>query len=857
MRKHVKKQLTEILESLLMLHSELLGKNTLDVMDSLQDSQQAAVVVGETLEKQVLTKQPVSLLEQYCEELFLISQEEYVLETRVRVLDEFIIQVKNFVENISATYQIAFFPYKAEMWDSLESIWQEANRDECCEAVVVPIPYYRYEGKTKETVVCYDGDKFPSHVPIVSYLNYSLENEKPDVAYIHNPYDNRNLVTSVHPYFYSAELKKHVGKLVYVPYYVTTGAIAQDHKLLSAYFHMDYMVAQSPMFKEGCKDMFYYDKVVALGSPKLDKAIRMCQQGKEVWIPEEWKATLQGKKSLMLNTSLNCFLQQGAQYLQKLYVLFQWVKEHKEVAIVWRPHPLLEATMHSLRPQLLEKYQILKAYFEQEKIGIFDNTPEIERTIAVVDGYIGEEGTSVINLFGAVGKPIFLMNNFIYRELDELWKRKVRIADMEFVNEKWYMVSSSYNGLFSVNGERTNAKSVEWNDICFEGRDEGAPYWNTSHSSLASVENQIHMIPEIAWQSVSYDCKRQEFFRPYGPKEYVENKKLLRFKDMVSYEESRFFLPNKNEAIWEYGSITKQWTAYTKCLEDWRQQIPKEKYMYLWDVCGFVQDENMLYMVSCYTNRILCFNMRSKEHKIYSVGEQEYTYSAITGSNGVFWLAESASGNIIKWDSRSNQEWEIRMPSELGLYVRYDGLRMVHNRLFDMGDWIISTPAFANGMVKVDKLTGNVSLCAKELWVDANLPCNDYHPSYYMVSGFAKQIDKNTLWIQRTFDDVLIELKVDSEEYNIQYPMLSETSMEKMLENEDGFERINRGYSAFARRESRVFSMEGFMDDFVSGRLEHVRERQLTELSDIAVNLDGTCGQKVHEFMMNVLKKES
>ena len=39
--------------------------------------------------------------------------------------------------------KIFFLPYKASMWDSLESVWKAAVEDkEHCEAYVVPIPYY-------------------------------------------------------------------------------------------------------------------------------------------------------------------------------------------------------------------------------------------------------------------------------------------------------------------------------------------------------------------------------------------------------------------------------------------------------------------------------------------------------------------------------------------------------------------------------------------------------------------------------------------------------------------------------------------------------------------------------------------
>lgn len=45
-------------------------------------------------------------------------------------------------EESSKKIKVAFFPYKISMWDSLESIWEAADRDESCECQVIPIPYY-------------------------------------------------------------------------------------------------------------------------------------------------------------------------------------------------------------------------------------------------------------------------------------------------------------------------------------------------------------------------------------------------------------------------------------------------------------------------------------------------------------------------------------------------------------------------------------------------------------------------------------------------------------------------------------------------------------------------------------------
>ena len=262
MRNAIKEQLQKIIISLTELHIEIYKQKVICIQQNLQDYQQAAIIIGETIEQQASEEtEAVFLLEKYCEELYYLSQEEIVSWKAIDRLNSLLIEVNNRIEKIQTTYQVVFFPYKAEMWDSMESIWLACKEDKRCEAVVVPIPYYRYDADKKETIPFYDGDKFPEYVPIVSYLEYSLQNEMPDVAYIHNPYDNANLVTSVHPAFYSNEIKKYVKKLVYVPYYASRGSISQSMSLLPIYLNMDYMVVQSEHFIKRNKNLFYYSLI--------------------------------------------------------------------------------------------------------------------------------------------------------------------------------------------------------------------------------------------------------------------------------------------------------------------------------------------------------------------------------------------------------------------------------------------------------------------------------------------------------------------------------------------------------------------------------------------------------------------
>ena len=114
--------------------------------------------------------------------------------------------------------EIVFMPYKASMWDSLESVWKAADADPECDAYVVPIPYYDRNPDHSFGEFHYEGGEYPDYVPVTHYNNYDISKRRPDVIYIHNPYDDCNYVTSVDPRFYSRELKKYTDKLVYIPY---------------------------------------------------------------------------------------------------------------------------------------------------------------------------------------------------------------------------------------------------------------------------------------------------------------------------------------------------------------------------------------------------------------------------------------------------------------------------------------------------------------------------------------------------------------------------------------------------------------------------------------------------------------
>ncbi len=387
-RRRLKLEIEAVFQVLLNTHHEKLTGPREVVISTLEECQQAALVVGNKLEA-VLSDhaEMVSILEEYCEELYQAALEPDRAGHHGERLDSLIQAASGLLEPIETYLQIVFMPYKASMWDSLESIYLAAREDSECECLVVPIPYYNMDQNRKRAELVYEGNEFPENIPITDYREYHLESALPDVIYIHNPYDEYNVVTNVHPDYFSGRLKKYTGCLVYVPYYVTAGFFSEGHRNLSVYRNMDYMIAQSEHFKEEAKGQPYYDKMLPLGSPKLDRVIRICRDNRS--LPEQWKAQLAGRKIVMLNTSINTMLRDTEAYLDKLDYLFRYFQTRKDVGLIWRPHPLLSSTITSLRPAYGKRYRELVEYFRTNQVGVLDETPDLTATIAISDAYIG------------------------------------------------------------------------------------------------------------------------------------------------------------------------------------------------------------------------------------------------------------------------------------------------------------------------------------------------------------------------------------------------------------------------------------------------------------------------------------
>lgn len=315
--------------------------------------------------------------------------------------------------------KVAFFPYKISMWDSLESIWKAALKDERCECQLVPIPYYTKNGAGEIEAEHYEGDKFPAEA--LDYRTYFVEQEKPDIMYIHNPYDQYNKVTMVDPRFFSTELKKSGGSLVYVPYYMAGRCTKYENMLASCgnmgAVYSDYIIVQCENLKKAFEFCgFPEHRLLVLGSPKIDAIYQI--EKKTYDVIEKWKSVIQNRKVILLNTSISTCIQSDG-WLEQIREFIEPVLQNERLALIWRPHPLLLDTIQAMLKEG-NQYGTLLEYISNAPNAIIDDSDTAEAAIKVSDAMISDY-SSLVMQYTFTGKPAYLLTGKSVAENDHIF----------------------------------------------------------------------------------------------------------------------------------------------------------------------------------------------------------------------------------------------------------------------------------------------------------------------------------------------------------------------------------------------------------------------------------------------------
>lgn len=442
-----KRRLLELLKTIIQMTDLLENEN--EQANVIANCQTAISIIYDNLTAEFSEKENVFAdLQAVYDLLTLINEQKITVNAELTIKMKQLLQIifSKLDKLIPLKLNVAFMPYKVTMWDSLASIYETAQRDPDCVTNVIPIPYYKLVDSQK--IPTYEGDLFPEDVKITPFDQYNLEQEEPDIIFIHNAYDQFNTITQVDKRFFTSNLKKYTDMLVYVPYHITGfGKLQGDAQYITyaipTMANIDKIVVAGQFVKDAAvKYGIPQEKVLVLGSPKMDAVYQATKNGKR--IPDKWKEILEGKFVFALDTNCMYLINHSFDGFSYIEQVFDAARMIPNCAVIWRPHPLSRISIAHYAPQMLKQYDQLVVEIKMNSPKypnvIFDDGPEYLSFLNASDAYVSE-ANSISALYTSTERPII----FPYDKLadDTLWLPESSFY--YFYNSKypWYKIADN------------------------------------------------------------------------------------------------------------------------------------------------------------------------------------------------------------------------------------------------------------------------------------------------------------------------------------------------------------------------------------------------------------------------------
>lgn len=278
--------------------------------------------------------------------------------------------------------RILFVPYRYDMWDSMQTIFEAAKRNR----YILPA-YYRYKCQDKWHS---DWDRFAWRYGADVLTEYEALNSKGfDFVVFHYPYKN-NRITEVKPLYQPGCLYHFSEKIVYAPYYAddATCDLESDGMVFA-----DIVCATSENHAEIVKKHYgdFVDAgiktVLSCGSPKFDL------------VTDELKGDY-----VLVAPSLMPVIRYGTKQIEKYVDIVTDLVVHGET-VIFREHPLTMAGIKTMRPDVEDEWRTFKRFLMEHNVICEAPGEDIAaETFKYCKGAVLDPG-SLVALWKRTGRP--------------------------------------------------------------------------------------------------------------------------------------------------------------------------------------------------------------------------------------------------------------------------------------------------------------------------------------------------------------------------------------------------------------------------------------------------------------------
>lgn len=878
MYKFQKKMILDTLETLHEVYGilfKLVESHDSAALNLLAQCQALAAQIGGAIEgmaddASLLVKE----IEQYCETVYLIGTKLDSDEAvqYLQGLPSILKYVENGIQAIPADkYRAVFLPYKASMWDSFDSVWRAAEADPQCECHVIPIPYFHKNADGTLGKMNYEGARLPADVPLEKWDTFDLENFHADMIFIHNPYDDKNLVTTVPPFFYAKNLRNYTDMLVYIPYFICNDEMPKELCILPGTIYAHKVIVESETIRAAyITEWENYanensgletlddpkDKFVALGSPKLDLALRVCQNPPA--LPHQWNGIFldhkgRRKKIILYNTTLSMFLADTGAYLKKLSVVFSLLETIQGIILWWRPHPLLYETLATMRSDYAAQYKSLVKWYQERSFEIlddgcrkgnmvgpqksyhfiYDGSADLYRAIAWSDAYYGD-WSSLVKLYQATGKPIMIQN---IETPSIAGNQDMPVMSENLFDDGKYLWFSAVNCNAFLRMDKQT-----WNPEYAASFPNSGVFANRIVNKSVIHEGKLYFAPFHSKWFYRYDWTKNvvETLNPHGGV-MIPNENGAQFVSVVSYGKYIFYMGYRFKGIVRYDTQSGAFRCFDKWVKEIDRLIGRREKIYFLYVCTV---GNKLYCPCVFARAVLVFDMDTCGYEIIRLKTKTEGLRGIAFDGKSFWLAsEFDSQYLIKWDGESSEVVEIENPKPGGagiwevvatnagvFYLPYQNnvsLRVNGSRIEMVDELCNLFPVYNDADWIGHNVIGDI------IYIHINGGCSNAVAAYNTATGEFRQEE--------------IHLKEDEIKHLREYAFAV---------------KINQcaDFPQTVSCESHELALDSFAGLIKNGFRDvdmDAWQRNLEKwIKGIAVHPDGTAGQEIHRYTKNMILGE-
>jgi len=761
--------------------------------------------------------------------------------------------------------EFAFLPYNAGMADSLESVFLAAKDDPMCDAYWVPVPYYELNPDRSYGKMIYEGNGYPDNLPVTDWREYDLKTRKPDAVFIHNPYDNANDVTCVHPDFHAKNLMNHTNMLVYIPYFSMINMSGDKFCVLPGTIFADKVFVESELIRQVYIKAFIkwtnsigikkdhgilWEKVadpekkfIAMGSPKYDKIIN--SKPEDFFLPDKWKQIIykpdgSKKKVVLYNFRLTNIYTNMENHLKKLTGVLDFFKGKDDTAFWFRPHPLNIASLESMAPLYLHEYLNIINKYVDENWGVYDDTGDLHRALSICDIHYGDS-SSIMYLFEFMGKPVVIQDADNFHTDMPLVLRLVDICTG--ADGRAWGFDMGGDGLYELNTIDHIARYAARSGFLpvYAGRKK---LFNSRYANIFKYKNKIICFPQFLENILIYDCDKKISNTILINSKYLSpcESKGLTYGKIREYNKKLYFFSLYVKAIIVLDAVNHDIKYDTKLFDDigfFTDSNETVKYPLYISECDD-SGEVLLIMKDC--DKLLRYNLETQgivQSTAYGV-PAKCCLADFDGS--CFWFVSENNDKLINWEPETNKTVEYLFSKD---GFNFQEMQYTFMGISDFGEYLLLFPGYGPMILNFNKTSGTFSE-----YKDLPMPDNR-HSNVFKY--YAPKETNSKIYAFASFNGTVYEMDKISGKIAPHKFYLNEESKNRYYN--DFFNSIDDKNEHEAAYEIYEWYFGNIIDYFdrikIDGKSYVVRQNNGHPTKTL--NTDGSSGKKIYEYIRGVV----